>query len=188
MHRSMRLLLVPIACLAALAAAGGGGSATIDVQARSCERQGSFFNVQILGDRDAEYQFNFNAGRFGIPDRKAVVVVWGLGGPVSANGIAMYGWITNGQSRLGSFCSRAPAKGSDPKPTRLRPPERVKHGWAAGPRFACLQRGRVVVQARDIPGGKRLVVRMQPSGALIAVAEVGRTGGWLRASKTCDQR
>ena len=184
----LRLILIPLGALAALAAAGGGGSATIDVQARSCERQHSFFNVQILGDRDSEYQFNFNAGRFGIPDRKTVVAVWSLGGPTSTNGIAMYGWVTGGQSRLGSFCTRAAAKGTDPKPTRLRARATVKDGWASGPRFACLQTGRVVVQERDIPGGKRLVVRMQPSGALIAVAEVGRGGGWLRASKACDQR
>jgi hypothetical protein len=171
-----------------LVASGPVSSASDAVDARTCKRQGSFFNVQILGDRDAEYQFSFARRRFGIPDGKTVVAVWGLGGPRSTAGVAMYGWIAESQSRLATFCARTASPGRDPKAAGLRPRVQVRDGWGSGPRYACLHQGRVVVRARDIPGGKRLVVRMQPGGHLIAVAEVERGGGWLRASKRCEQR
>ncbi|MFO7571909.1 MAG: hypothetical protein R6W48_04820 [Gaiellaceae bacterium] len=38
---------------------------------------------------------------------------------------------------------------------------------------------------RDISGGKRLTVRMQRGGKVLAVGETTRNGAWLRGAKSC---
>jgi len=61
----------------------------------------------------------------------------------------------------------------------------VEDGWYFGRKFTCLQTGRFVVEIRDITGGKRLSVRVQKTGKLLAVGEVKAGGGWLRGSTSC---
>ena len=62
---------------------------------------------------------------------------------------------------------------------------RVKDGWFFGRKYKCLQPGRFVVEIRDIAGGKRVTVRVQRTGRLLAVGEVKAGGGWLRGAKSC---
>jgi hypothetical protein len=184
----MRRFLATVVGAATLVAVGGGTSAPTPVDARACTQRSSFFNVHLLGDKDSADWVAFNgAALSGVPDRKAVAVVWSLGGPVSTSGIAVYGWTTASRTHFALDCTTArPAR---QKPIRgLRAPVRVKNGWHDGSRFACLQSGRFVVDVRDVRGGQRLTVRMQRTGELIAVAEIGREGGWIRGSRRCDER
>jgi hypothetical protein len=184
----MRRFLAIVVGAGMLAAAGVGQSAPTAVDARACAQHSSFFNVHLLGDKDAVDWVAFNgAALSGVPKRKAVAVVWSLGGPASTSGIAVYGWITASRSHFALDCTST--KRARQKPIKgLRAPTRVKNGWHDGSRFACLQPGRFVVDVRDIQAGKRLTVRMQRTGELIAVAEVSRGGGWIRGSKRCDER
>jgi hypothetical protein len=171
-----------------LVAAGAGTPAQTAVDARACAQRASFFNVHLLGDKDSADWVAFNgAALSGVPKRKAVAVVWSLGGPVSTSGIAVYGWMTASRSHFALDCTTTRPARQKPV-TGLRAPVRVRNGWHDGFRFACLQPGRFVVDVRGVRGGRRLTVRMQRTGELIAVAEVGRRGGWIRGSKRCDER
>jgi hypothetical protein len=184
----VRVLFAIVVGTATLVAAGVGTSAPTAVEARACKQHGSFFNVHLLGEKDSADWVAFNgAALSGVPKRKAVAVVWSLGGPASTSGIAVYGWTTAARTRFALDCTstrpgrQRPLKG-------LRAPVRLKNGWHDGSRFACLQPGRLVVDVRDIRGGKRLTVRMQRTGELIAVAELTGGGGWIRGSRRCDDR
>lgn len=179
----MRRLLSVLVCGTALVAAGAGASAPSAVEARSCAQLASSFNIQLLGDRSYGWQL----GRYtAIPAKTAVVAVFSLGGPRATNGLAVYGWATRAGSRLSTACSRVQPATRQPTGS-LRPAVRVQHGWLYGRKYACTMRGRFVVETRDIAGGKRVTVRMQGTGELLAVAEVGRAGGWIRGSKRCTE-
>jgi hypothetical protein len=67
----------------------------------------------------------------------------------------------------------------------LVPAVRVRDGLFTGRKLACVRSGRYLVEVRDIAGGKRLVVRMQRGGEVLAVGETQRGGAWLRGSKRC---
>jgi hypothetical protein len=169
----------------ALGSVGEAGAAPAEVEARSCVQRAVALNIQILGDRDAYFRVH-NGSRFHpFPDRKTLIAVWSLGGPVGSGGVAFYGWIARSQARLSSLCS-------DVRPRRetaaagLRRPARVKDGWFAGTRFVCAIRGRFLVQVRDRPSGRRITV-VARTGAVVAVGEVTRGGGWLRGSKRCAE-
>jgi hypothetical protein len=172
----------------ALAAVPLGTTAPAAVEARACVQRAAFFNVEILGDRDATRWSAASARPLqGVPDQKAVAVVWSLGGPASTSGMAVYAWITGTDSRFAFQCTRTRAA-RKPSMQGLRAPVRVKDGWNVGRRFACLHRGRLVVAVRDVPGGKRMTVRMERTGRVVAVAETTRGGGSLRGSTTCERR
>jgi hypothetical protein len=184
----LRHVLVAVVCGSALWAAAGGGAAPAAVDARSCAQRSSFFNVQILGDKDAVRWTSLSIRPLAsVPKGKTVAVVWSLGGPRSTNGMAVYGWMTDTQSRFAFHCSRVRAA-QKTSSRGLRAPGRVKDGWHYGLRFACLQRGNFVVEVRDLSGGQRMTVRMQRSGEVIAIAEAKPGGGWIRASKRCEER
>jgi hypothetical protein len=184
----VRQLLAIVVGTSMLVAAGVAMSAPTAVEARACTQRSSFFNVHLLGDKESTDWVAFNgAALSGAPKGKALAVVWSLGGPVSTSGIAVYGWATAARSHFALECTTT--RPTRPKPVKgLRAPVRMKNGWHDGVRFACLQAGRLVVDVRDVRNGKRLTVRMQRTGELIAVAELGRTGGWLRGSRRCDER
>ena len=185
----MRHFLAFFVSAGALVAVAGGTSAPTAVEARSCVQRASFFNVEILGDKDATRWTAMNARPLAaVPDQKTVAVVWSLGGPVATSGMAVYAWSTDRHSRFAFQCTRSRA--ARKHSTRgLRAPVRVKDGWNLTRRFACLHRGRLLVAVRDVAGGgKRMTVRMERTGEVIAVAEVKRGGGSLRGSARCDER
>jgi hypothetical protein len=185
----LRHFLAFLVSAGALVAAAGGTSAPTAVEARACVQRASFFNVELLGDKDATRWSAASARPLSaVPDQKTVAVVWSLGGPVATSGMAVYSWMTDTRSRFAFQCTRSRAARKNS--TRgLRAPVRVKDGWNLTRRFACLQRGRLLVAVRDIAGGgKRMTVRMERTGEVIAVAEVKRGGGSLRGSTRCDER
>ena len=185
----MRHFLAFFVSAGALVATAGGTSAPTAVEARSCVQRASFFNVEILGDKDAAGWIAASAKPLAsVPDQKTVVVVWSLGGPVATSGMAVYAWSTATRSRFAFQCTRSRA--ARKHSTRgLRSPVRVKDGWNLTRRYGCLQRGRLLVAVRDLAGGgKRMTVRMERTGEVIAMAEVKRGGGSLRGSTRCDER
>jgi hypothetical protein len=184
----LKHLLLFFVSAGALVAVASGTTAPTAVEARACVQRAAFFNVEILGDRDGTRWVAGSARPLqGVPDQKTVAVVWSLGGPESTSGMAVYAWITNADSRFAFQCRRTRAA-RKPTTKGLRAPVRVKDGWNVGRRFACLQRGRLVVAVRDIPGGKRMTVRMERTGQVVAMAETTGGGGWLRGSTRCERR
>jgi hypothetical protein len=180
-----RALVLPVLALAVVSELGSAAPAA--VEARSCRQLASTFNVQIVGDRDAVHYFGSADSRpTQIPDGKTAIVVWSFGGPARAGGLAVQGWITSTRSGLAARCStlrrpRAPSAG------KLGDPVGVRDGWFTGRKFSCLRRGRLVIETRDVAGGKRLRVWMQQSGEVIALGEVRGRSGWLRGSPDCRQ-
>jgi hypothetical protein len=169
----------------ALVAMGDGEAAPAEVEARSCTQRAIALNIQILGDRDADFRVH-NGSRFHpFPDRKTLIAVWSLGGPVGSGGVAFYGWIARSRARLSSLCSEVRPR-PETATAGLRRPARVKDGWFAGTRFVCQLRGRFRVQVRDRASGRRITV-LARTGAVVAVGEVSRGGGWLRGSKRCAE-
>jgi hypothetical protein len=183
----LRQCLAILVGAGALAAAGAGTSASTAVEARTCVQRASSFNLHILGDKDTfRWTGPINPPFVGIRKRQTFVAVWSLGGPATARGMALYGWITATGARLSSLCSETRA-GRQPKGD-LRAPVRVRNRRDLDQRFGCVERGRLVIEIRKLSDGNRLTVRMERTGHLIAVAEVRRGGGWLRASTRCDER
>lgn len=185
----MRALASTVAvATAALAAAGTGGTAPVAPDTRACSQQSSAFNVQLLGHRQVTDWVAFSQSTLaGAPQRRAIGVVWSLGGPVSTSGIAVYGWTTRGASRFGAACTAGRAR----KPVgqaKLRPAVRVKDGWHVEHRYACVLPGRFIVTVKPLADGRRLTVQLQRTGEVLAVVEIRRGGGALRASTRCDQR
>jgi hypothetical protein len=169
----------------ALASLADGKAAPAQVEARSCVQRAVALNVQILGDRDADFRVH-NGSRFHpFPDRRTLIAVWSLGGPVGSGGIAFYGWIARSRARLSSLCSDVRPR-PESATAGLRRAARVKDGWFAGTRFVCQVRGRFRVQVRSRPSGRRIIV-VARTGAVVAVGEVSRGGGWLRGSKRCAE-
>jgi hypothetical protein len=170
---------------AVLLVVADGETAPAQVEARSCVQRAVALNIQILGDRDADFRVH-NGSRFHpFPDRRALIAVWSLGGPVGSGGIAFYAWIARSRARLSSLCSEVRPR-PETATAGLRRPARVKDGWFAGTRFVCPVRGRFRVQVRSRPSGRRISV-LARTGAVVAVGEVSRGGGWLRGSKRCAE-
>ncbi len=183
----MKPLLLTLAAAVALVAAGAGASAPPAVDATgSCSQVGSFFNVQIAGNKLGSYWLRLLSEAFApIPSGKSMIVVWSFGSQTS-RGPVVYGWITDTRSRLSSRCPARAAR----RPTggTLGPPVGVKDGWAYGRRFACNHRGRFLIHTEKLRNGIRMTVWMEKSRELIAVAEVAPGFGWLRTSKRCVKR
>jgi hypothetical protein len=180
-------LAVAMSALSFTAMLTAASGAAVAVDARSCPQVAPAFRVEILGNRDrATYWLREASKSAGIPDGRTVVVVWSLGGPLSSNGVALHSWTTVPRARFSLRCARAAPTKTPPKTTGLGPKVKVKDGWNYGWKLNCQERGRIVVEVRDLPGGRRVTVRMQARGRVIAVAEVKNGGGWLRGSKRCS--
>lgn len=177
----MRLLISTLVGLAALAAAGAGSAGPAAVETRACTPREISVNIQILGDRS----WGWRLGRYtAIPARTTAIAVWSNGGPAATAGVAAYAWVTRTRSVFSStLCSSGRAFRS---PTgTLSAPVRVQDRWFFGRKFTCVNTGRIAVEIRDVSGGKRITVRVQRTGKLLAVGEVKAGGGWLRGSTSC---
>jgi hypothetical protein len=153
---------------------------------RSCAQVWTFFNVQLIGNRDWGWNLD-GLGSVGVPKKRAVIVVWSLGG-VLPGGLNVYGWATAKRSRPSPHCTVVKRQPKPPSLSGLGPITRVEDGWAFGRKFVCLEPGRVLVTTTQSQGKARVVVRMQESGRVMAVGELGKGGGWIRGSKRCDDR
>lgn len=177
----MRLLSAALVSAAALVAAGAGSSAPSAAQARVCTPLEIAVHIQILGNRTWGWQL----GRYdAIPAKVTMIAVWSKGGPVETDGLAAYGWATRSRSSFFPRCG--PGRAARQVDGGLRPVVRVKDGWFAGRKFTCLQTGKIVVAVSDVAGGKRVTVRVQRTGKLLALGEIRAGGGWLRGSKSCE--
>ena len=183
----MRHLALPVT-LAALAAIGAGSvlAARQATETVSCSQVWTGFNVQLVGDRDWGWNLG-GLGSVGVPKKRAVIVVWSLGGKLPG-GLNVYGWATAKRSRPSPRCSIVKAQLERPSLSGLGPVTRVKDGWAFGRKFGCLERGRLLMTTTQGNGEARVVVRMQASGRVLAVGELGNGGGWIRGSKTCEAK
>jgi hypothetical protein len=171
-------LIVSASALTAAAAAPFSPSA---VASRACTPLEVVVNIQILGDRAYGWRLSSYTA---IPANKTTIAVWSMGGPQSAHGIAAYAWANRTQS---TFLRGCPAGRAAAQPSgSLRAAVRVRDGWSFGRKYTCIQPGRFVVETRDIQGGKRVTVRVQRTGKLLAVGEIKGAGGWLRGSKSCE--
>jgi hypothetical protein len=177
----LRLLSAAFVSAAALVAAGAGSSAPTAAQARVCAPADIAFHIQLLGDRTWGWQL----GRYSaIPAHVTMIAVWSKGGPVETDGIAAYGWATRNRSSFFPGCK--PGGAARQADGGLRPAVRVKDGWFAGRKYTCIGTGKIVVAVSDVAGGKRVTVRVQTTGKLLALGEIRAGGGWLRGSKTCE--
>jgi hypothetical protein len=117
-----------------------------------------------------------------------LIVVWSLGGFAAQQGLNVYGWMTATRSRMSNRCRAIKQPLKEPSSAGLGPVTRVKDGWAFGRNFICLDKGRLLISAAQRSGRTHVVVRMQGSGRVIAVGELGAGGGWIRGSKRCEAK
>ena len=179
----MRLLAAAVVSASALVAAGAASSAPTALataQSRVCTPADVAFHIQLLGDRTWGWLLG---GYRAIPAHVTTIAVWSKGGPVATDGIAAYGWATRTRSAFYPGCR--PGQAAARIDGGLRPAVRVKDGWFAGRKFTCSGTGKIVVAVSDIAGGKRVTVRVQRTGKLLALGEIEQGGGWLRGSKSC---
>jgi hypothetical protein len=179
---SMRLLLALLVSAAALAVAAAAPSSPSAVLSRACAPQDSTLYISILGNRTYGWRLEDYTA---IPAKKSTILVWSMGGPPATDGVAAYGWAQQGRAAFSGGCATGRAFSSPAG--SLRGPVKVKDGWFYGRKYRCYGPGRFVVQVRTIPGGRRVTVRVQKSGKLLAVGEVKGGTGWLRGSKSCDE-
>jgi hypothetical protein len=178
----MRLLVFLLVSTTALVAVAVATSSPSAVVSRACTPKEILVNIQLLGDRS----WGFGLERYtAIPSKRATIVVWSDGGPPATQGVTAYGWATRTQSAFSNGCAAGRAFRS--QTGSLRAPVRVKDGWFFGRKYKCIEPGRFVVEIRDIAGGKRVTVRVQRTGKLLAVGEVTTRGGWLRGAKSCGE-
>lgn len=169
-----------LVAVVALVAATGGASAPSAAGARVCLPTNVSFHIQLLGDRAWGWQI----GRYrAIPPRVTTIAVWSMGGPAETQGVAAYGWATRTRSAFSETC--APGRAAAQPAGNLGPAVRVKDGWFTGRKWTCLDTGRIVVAISDTKTGKRVTVRVQKTGKLLALGEITKGGGWLRGSKSC---
>jgi hypothetical protein len=172
-------LLVSAAALAAAAAAPSSPSVAMS---RVCTPRDTAVNIQILGDRSWGWRLErYDA----IPAKRVTIAVWSNGGPPSTFGVAAYGWAT--RTRSGFFASCGAGTAAAQPAGKLRAAVRVKDGWYFGRKYKCIQPGRFVVAVSDIAGGKRVTVRVQKTGTLLALGEITAGRGWLRGAKSCGE-
>jgi hypothetical protein len=181
----VKALLATVAL--ALLGVGGVSAAPHATTTVSCPQVWGSFNVQLVGDRD--WGWNLGAlGSVGAPRKKALIVVWSLGGFAAQQGQNFYSWATATRSRSSDRCQTVKQSPKPPSLAGLGPVTRVKDGWAFGRKFGCLDKGKLLITTTHASGRTRVVVRMQPSGKVIAVGELGAGGGWVRGSKTCEAK
>jgi hypothetical protein len=165
---------------------GNVSAAPQATETRSCAQVFGFFNVQLIGDRAWGWNLD-GLGSVGVPKKRAVIVVWSLGG-VLPGGLNVYGWATAKRSRPSPRCTVVKRQLRSPSLADLGPITRVEDGWAFGRKFVCLEPGRVLVTTTQSRGKTRVVVRMERSGRVMAVGELEQGGAWIRGSKRCDDR
>ena len=179
------LLAVGVAALALPVAAGNATSTATTTY--SCAQVWGSFNVQLVGDRD--WGWNLGAlGSVGAPRKKSIIVVWSLGGYAAQQGLNVYSWATGSRFRPSNRCHAVKQTPKQPSLAGLGPVTRVKDGWAFGRKFGCLDKGRILISTTQRSGRAKVVVRMQSSGEVIAVGELGGGRGWIRGSKSCEAK
>lgn len=184
--RLVRLAALATA-VAAFAAVGQGAAAPAAAETVSCAQVWTGFNVQLIGDR--EWGWNLGAlGSVGAPKKKAIIVVWSMGGYASQQGLNVYTWTTGTRSRASARCTVARQSPKQLSLAGLGPATRTKDGWAFGRKFSCLDRGRLLITKTQRGAKTQVVVRMQASGKVIAAGELGSGGGWIRGSKSCEAK
>jgi hypothetical protein len=176
-----------LAIAVALAAVGIAPAATAQpTTTYACQQVWSGFNVQLIGDR--EWGWNLEGlGSLGVPRDKAVIAVWSMGGKLPG-GLNAYSWSTAARTRPSPTCRALKTQPKPPSLSGLGPTIRVKDGWAFGRKFACFEQGALLITTTQAGGTTRVVVRLQRSGRVMAVAEVGNGGGWIRGSTRCESR
>ncbi len=183
----MRALLVTVAVVAAIAVAPAAtGAASTATTTYSCQQVWSGFNVQLIGDR--EWGWNLEAlAALGVPKKTTVIAVWSLGANVPG-GMNAYSWSTSARTRPSPKCKLLKAQLKAPSLSGLGPMVRTKDGWSFGRKFACFERGPILITTTPAGGTTRVVVRLQRSGRVMAVGEVGNGGGWIRGSTRCESK
>jgi hypothetical protein len=154
-------------------------------ETRSCRQVWTGFNIQLVGDRDWGWRLP-PLRSLGAPKKKSTIAVWSLGGNAAQHGINVYEWATATRSRPSPRCAVVKARLAAPRLKGLGPVTRVKDGWKLGRRFLCLDEGRILVTTTQMKSKTQVVVRMQRSGKVLAVGELGNGSGWIRGSKTCE--
>lgn len=178
----MRLLLALLVSAAALAAAAAAPSSRSAVISRACTPQDATLYISILGNRTWGWRLeDYDA----IPAKRTTILVWSMGGPPATDGVAAYGWAQRRRAAFSGGCATGRAFSSPAG--SLRAPVKVRDGWFYGRKYRCYDPGRFVVEVRAIAGGKRVTVRVQKTGKLLAVGEIDGTRGWLRGAKSCDE-
>ena len=176
----MRLLVFLLVSATALAATATAPSSPSGVVSRACTPQDSTLYIQILGNRTWGFGLEDYTA---IPAKRTTIVVWSKGGPTATDGVAAYGWTQLNRAAFSGGCATGRAFAS--RAGSLRAPVAVKDGWFFGRKYRCFDPGRFVVEVRTIPGGKRVTVRVQKTGKLLAIGEIKGRGGWLRGAKSC---
>ena len=186
MGNALKALVAAAVAAAVLPVAAGHATSTATAT-YSCAQVWGSFNVQLVGDRD--WGWNLGAlGSVGAPRKKSIIVVWSLGGYAAQQGLNVYSWATGTRSRSSGRCKAVGQTPKQPSLAGLGPVTRVKDGWAFGRKFGCLETGRLLITTTQSSGKTKVVVRMQGSGDVMAVGEVGKGGGWIRGSKSCEAK
>jgi hypothetical protein len=179
--------LLAVAVAAVALPVGAVNATSTATTTYSCAQVWGSFNVQLVGDRD--WGWNLGAlGSVGAPKKKSIIVVWSLGGYAAQQGLNVYSWATGTRSRPSGRCKAIKPTPKQPSLAGLGPVTRVKDGWAFGRKFNCLDKGKILITTAQSSGKAKVVVRMQASGEVIAVGELGRGGGWIRGSKSCEAK
>ena len=186
MGNALKALLAATVAAAVLPVAAGNATATASTT-YSCPQVWGSFNVQLVGDRD--WGWNLGAlGTVGAPRKKSIIVVWSLGGYAAQQGLNIYSWATGTRSRASGRCTAVKQPSQQPSLAGLSPITRVKDGWAFGRKFGCLEKGPLLITTTQAGGKTKVVVRLQKSGRVMAVGEVGSGGGWIRGSRSCEAK
>jgi hypothetical protein len=125
------------------------------------------------------------------PAERSTVAIWSIVAdscrkvPSSAREPALYGWAAGSRADIAERC-RTRSAGKPPERAH-RPALRVKDGWAFGRTYKCERRGRVVIQTAELRVRTRMTVWMEKTRELIAVGELRRGSGSVRASKRCGE-
>lgn len=186
MGNALKALLAAAAVAVVLAVSAGNAKSTASTT-YTCKQVWGSFNVQLIGDRD--WGWNLGAlGSVGAPKKKAMIVVWSLGGFAAQQGLNVYGWATGTKSRPSSRCTVIERTLKDPSLAGLGPITRVKDGWAFGRKFGCLETGPLLISTTQQGSRTKVVVRLAKNVRAMAVGQVGGGGGWIRGSKTCEAK
>src|SRR5262245_10839428 len=186
MGNALKALIAATVAAAVLPVAAVNATST-ETATYSCAQVWGSFNVQLVGDRD--WGWNLGAlGSIGAPRKKSIIVVWSLGGYAAQQGLNVYSWATGTRSRASGRCKAVKHTARQPSLAGLGPVTRVKDGWAFGRKFGCLEQGPLLITTTRAGRKTQVVVRVQKSGRVMAVGEVGSGGGWIRGSKSCEAK
>ena len=178
--------LVAASAVAVLLPVATGNAGSTATATYSCQQVWSSFNIQLVGDRDWGWNLG-GLGNVGVPKERAMIAVWSLGGKLPG-GLNVYGWTTAKLSRPSPKCTVVKKQPKAPSLSGLSPITRTKDGWAFGRKFGCLESGPLLITLTQSAGKAKVVVRLQKSGKVMAVGELGAGGGWIRGAKTCEAK